>query len=110
MHGSAEDTTPRPRPGPRDGTQVWVRDERTLWRHTVEAVVLLPPGTEEPVVLNGSGPAIWELLADPLSTAELVGELARWFEVDEAQVRRDVTPVLAQLHDCGALTVLQGSR
>ena len=40
----------------------YLRAPHVLWRSTLDAVVLLPDGAEEPFALSGTGPEIWHLL------------------------------------------------
>ena len=68
-----------------------------LWRRSLDAVVLLPAVAEEPVTLLGTGPELWELLAEPRTLEDLAEVLAGLHGVDPAVVRADVAPVLADL-------------
>jgi len=74
-----------------------------LWRRSGTAVVFLPPGAPDPLTLAGSGPEIWELLAEPRTLDALVTLLAAAHGADPDQVRADVEPVLDQLLESGAL-------
>ena len=81
----------------------WTRDERVLWRRSFERVVLLAPGRDEPLVLEGSGRLVWELLDEPRSASVLNATLAELFHRDIDEVDREVTPFLAELRAAGAL-------
>ncbi len=48
--------------------------------------------------------AVWDLLEEPASLAELVAALAEVYEEDPAVVELDVTTLLAELEDLGAVT------
>jgi len=74
-----------------------------LWRGSLDAVVLLPAGQTEPITLGGSGPELWELLAEWRAFDDLVAVLAGLHAADAAIVARDVAPVLEQLVGAGAV-------
>jgi hypothetical protein len=79
------------------------RGEHVLWRHSLDAVLLLPVGTEAPITLVGTGPEVWELLATPVSAPELARELATRYDADPATVESDLAPVLDRLLALGAI-------
>jgi hypothetical protein len=81
----------------------WHRDERVLWRRSFERLVLLAPGREEPLVLEGTGRLVWDLLDEPRRDSLLHATLAELFERDVADVDREVTPFLMELRAAGAL-------
>ena len=83
----------------------WHRDERVLWRRSFERIVLLAPGGEEPLVLEGTGRLVWELLDEPRSAWALNATLAELFHRDLDEVDREVTPFLAELRAAGALVM-----
>jgi hypothetical protein len=66
-------------------------------------VVLPTRGTVEPVELRGPAAGIWELLAEPMTTAELVSMLAATYGIGEEQVAGDVGSALEVLGELGAL-------
>jgi hypothetical protein len=66
-------------------------------------VVVLAPGAEDPVTIAGSGAAVWELLARPRTTEELVHELSARFSTDPATLAEDLSGLLGQLAAAGAL-------
>jgi hypothetical protein len=74
-----------------------------LWRDGAFGVVLLTPGTGEPLTLAGTGHALWEALAEPVSRAALALRLADEFGADADRVASDIAPVLDRLLRCGAL-------
>ena len=95
-------TTTDPRPV--EATLTWCRAETVLWRRTLGGVVVLPTGgTAEPMELRGPAAGIWELLAEPMTTADLVATLAAAYGVDEEQVEGDVGGALEVLGELGAL-------
>jgi hypothetical protein len=81
----------------------WHRDDRVLWRRSFERIVLLAPGREEPLVLEGTGRLVWELLDEPQRASVLHTALAELFARDVTDVDREVTPFLAELCAAGAL-------
>jgi hypothetical protein len=80
----------------------WCRDPRVLFRRSGRRFVLVRPGRDEVVILEGSAAAAWELMAEPIGHGELVSILAEVFGVDEANVRQDTNDFLAQMHETGA--------
>ena len=81
----------------------WRRRPDVLWRRSLDAVIFLPAGFDEPLTLGGSGPEVWELLAEPRTLEALVTILAAVHAVDPDTIRGDVEPVLARLESVGAL-------
>ena len=49
--------------------------------------------------LDEVGSAVWRALESPKSAEEVAGEIAREFEVDEAEARRDVVEFLGVLRE-----------
>jgi hypothetical protein len=88
----------------RSGTRL-VRARQVLWRAGAFGVVLGVPGGE-PVTLTGTGRALWDALARPVTRTELAAELAGVFAADPAVVRTDIEPVLAELGRVGAIEEL----
>ena len=75
---------------------------------TVTVVASLIPTTavahaDEPVTLAGSGPALWELLVEPGTVAQLATVLARDHAADAATIEADIVPVMQRLVDLGAV-------
>lgn len=94
---------PSDRPGPAAEGRRWRRREGTGWRDSLNGLVLMPPGADEPVTVAGSGSAVWSLLDRPRSLAELVRDLAERFDADPTTVREDLEPLLDRLATLGAL-------
>lgn len=86
-----------------DTTVVWRRRDDVLWRRSIDAVVLLPVGTSEPVSLPGTGAMVWDLLAEPATLDELVTALAEVYEGDAATIARDVVDLLVRLESLAAI-------
>lgn len=77
----------------------WVRAAGTLWRNAGDTVVLLPEGGDDQThfVVSGSAALLWDLLADPVTLAELAAELAVIYEVETPRIEADLAPVLEGL-------------
>ncbi len=62
-------------------------------------------GQQSPALLElaGSGAALWHTLAEPRSARDCAGRLAEAYGVPPATVEHDITPVLGELADLGAL-------
>ena len=82
------------------------RREDVLWRRSLDTVLLLPPMASEPVILAGTGPAVWEVLAAAVSAAELAAELAGCFGADTVEVEQDLEPVIERLVALGVVDVV----
>ena len=74
-----------------------------LWRRSLDAVVLLPARAEEVTTIVGTGPAVWELLAEWRTEEDLVAVLAEAYEADPGQVAADLHPLLGELEAIGVL-------
>jgi hypothetical protein len=83
---------------------IWRRREDVLWRRSLDSVILLPVGVEDPVTLPGTGASVWDLLEEPASLAELVAILADAYDADAGVVEHDVRALLAELESLGAVT------
>jgi hypothetical protein len=79
------------------------RSPRVLWRRSLDAVVVLPAGAEEPVTLGGTGVAVWELLDTWRSVQALTELLAPRYGADPAVVAADVRALVHALDLLGAL-------
>ena len=73
------------------------RKTDVLWRRSLDAVLVLPPSTAEPLTLAGTGPEVWELLAEEPSMSDLARELATRYDADAAIVEADLAPVVDRL-------------
>ena len=81
----------------------WRRSGATLWRRTSSGVVLLPPGSPDPVQLGGAAALVWDLLEEPTSVAEATDLLARACGEDPSHVRPNVEDVVDELCRLGAV-------
>ena len=77
---------------------VVARQPEALWRRAYpNRVLVLPPGAEEPVLLEGTAASIWELLEEPCSADELGRALSDVYGADEALVAADLAPAVDDL-------------
>jgi hypothetical protein len=83
---------------------VWRRRDDVLWRRSLDAVILLPVGVDDPLTLPGTGASVWDLLEEPTTLAELVATLAEAYDTDPAVVEHDVLELLSELEELGAVT------
>ena len=64
--------------------------------------VLIGPGGQEVITLNGVGSAVWDWLATPSTAEELAGKVVdRFADVDQATASRDVSAFLHELAEAG---------
>ena len=84
-------------------TTVWVRSPRVLWRPVADGVLLLAPDAADPMLVTGSGAAMWELLECPLDGEELASRLAQRFDTTADQIKAESAPFLAKLAVAGVL-------
>jgi hypothetical protein len=83
----------------------WKRSDRALWRWTTGGVVLLTPNEAEPVVLNESGAALWDVLADARTPAEICEALAPDYGTMPERLTPDVDAFIEQLAAIGAIEI-----
>ena len=81
----------------------WVQAPGVITRAALGQVVLLAPGSTEPVAIVAPADALWELLADPRDLEQLVGELSN-ADVDDDVVRAAISDVLQRLTAAGVVT------
>ncbi|MFA5885699.1 MAG: PqqD family protein [Acidimicrobiia bacterium] len=82
---------------------VYARRDDVLWRRSLDSVVLLPVGADEPVSLPGTGAAVWDLLAEPSTLPELVDALVDVYGGDPSTIERDVAALLERLRGITAI-------
>ena len=75
----------------------WHRHPRALWRRSSDRVVVLAPGHDEPLLLEGTGSVIWELLDEPIAEADLIALLAEAAGEDPRRIGPQVQAFLADL-------------
>lgn len=74
-----------------------------LWRRTFDCVVVLVPGTDDCLVLGGTGTALWDCFDTVRSLQEVAVELADTFGAVVALVHDDLSPVTEALLAQGVL-------
>ena len=79
------------------------RRQDVLWRVAGSLAVLLPSEAEVPLVLAGSGAALWDVLAEPLPADEVALTLARRHGVSVDAIRDDVEQALTEMSAHGLL-------
>ena len=75
------------------------------WQHVDDEVVVLDISSSEYLAVNGTGAALWGLVAAGTTERQLVEELTTRFPVDVEQAHADVMQFTAQLRDFALLEV-----
>jgi hypothetical protein len=88
-------------------TTVLTRAPGTLERRTETSVVVL--ADEPPIVLRGTGVAIWNAFASPRAVGDVAAALADSYGAPVDVVQREMVPVLEDLERAHALTVVAES-
>lgn len=84
-------------------TERFRRRPDVLWRRSLDAVMILPPASDEVLTIAGTGVAVWELL-DTWRTVETLTELlATAYGADPGVVAGDVVPLIAEFVDRNVL-------
>jgi hypothetical protein len=81
----------------------WRRAETTLWRRTLDGVVVLPSDAPAPLVLRGPAARIWELLVHPLTIPELLDAIAAIYAVEGDAVSDEIDWSVSRLAAVGAV-------
>lgn len=87
------------------GGMIYRRNPEVLSRRHANGVLLLCPGAERPLFLEGSAPAVWALLERPASLGDLVEDLAEVFGRASSVLLPDLKSLLENLMIEGALSV-----
>ena len=87
----------------------WSRSDAVAWRAVGDDMVIVPVASRRDdldsiYVLNETAAAIWVMLDGRRSERELAEEMALRFEVDAAVARADLSEILGQLAEIGAVT------
>ena len=80
----------------------WSRAPTVLWRRSGEHTVILGAGHEGPLLLDGCGPQIWQLLAVPHESEQLLEALGEMYGEAPEALRPEITTFLDQLASIGA--------
>jgi hypothetical protein len=86
----------------------WVREEAVLWRRLGSGIIILPPGSDAPLLMSGSAGALWRLLAEPVGLPAAIERLALEFGAPVDEVGTSVARLLHQLLELGAVRVKRG--
>jgi hypothetical protein len=81
------------------------RRAEVLWRRSLDAVVLLPPGSDDVVTVAGTGADVWDLLDTWRTVDGLVALLAQRYQGDPGAVAADLEVLLGDLAGFGAVEV-----
>ena len=84
----------------------WRRSPAVLWRRSLDAALVLSPALDDPLTMAGTGADLWDILAVPTSTDDLVAALAVRYGAAPSVVAVDIVPVLAELEAMGAIEVV----
>jgi hypothetical protein len=94
---------------PADGaTRAWQRHPQAVWRRSSDRIVVLPPDHEDPLLLEGTGHVIWELLAEPIEEARLTDLLAQATSEDPADIAPQIRSFLRDLASDQAVEPIAG--
>lgn len=77
--------------------RIFVRDERVLWRHIVDGVLLSTPDSEEILTIRGAGAELWDLLAEPHTAAAIAQAMSPRFDRSADEILAEIEPVLGDL-------------
>ena len=80
-----------------------LRRADVLWRATMDAVLIRPPGASELTKLAGTGRSLWAVLEEPASFDDVVARLATAYAAEIDEVAADVAPVIDDLVERGVL-------
>ena len=75
----------------------WRRRVDVLQRRVDDVWVLLAVEGDDPVLLEGTGAAVWELLAEPCSLSTMVDAFATATDGAPGRIRADLQAFLADL-------------
>jgi hypothetical protein len=78
-----------------------------ITRSVDDGVIVAPPTPGvEPVLLTGPGPLIWDLLAEPWTTAQLGDVLGEHFTGETDQLHADVRSLVECLGELGLVAAV----
>ena len=79
------------------------RRDDALWRRTTDTTVVLPRHGDEPLVLSGAAALFWDLLEIATPLEDVVDLLARACDIDPAEARGHLEPLVVALSDAGVI-------
>jgi coenzyme PQQ synthesis protein D (PqqD) len=74
------------------------------FRRLHHVVLLLAPSRRQVVTLGGAGPALWDLLAEPITIGDAVHRLACAYDVPAESIAPDVHRIVDELARLDVLT------
>lgn len=85
----------------------WSRSPDALWRSTLDAVVLLSAARSDtdPLVVDGPGVQLWDIIEEPATLDEIVAELSETFDGEPDVMARDISGLLERLREEGLVAV-----
>lgn len=84
-------------------TPLRINEDAVEWREVEGEIVALDVARSEYIAINSSGAVLWRALRTGAAKRDLVLELVREFDVDEAVATRDVDAFLNSLDERGLL-------
>lgn len=78
---------------------------KNVWSELGEDVVILDLASSSYLGLDGVGAAVWGALVEPCTVGELEARLAAEYEVDPAELGRDLRSFLSDLVDRGLVVL-----
>lgn len=87
-----------------EGTRLRLADEN-VWSGLGDEVVILDLASSSYLGLDNVGAAVWGSLAEPCTVGELEARLAAEYEVDPAELGRDLRSFLSDLVDRGLVVL-----
>lgn len=94
----------------------WVRAPGMVLRRVAGEPLLVRVSGQSPMplsrgadllVLNATGERLWEVLAEPVTVADMARNLITEFEVSAAAAQDDVAAFVESLRDAGAIVVAE---
>lgn len=85
-------------------SHVWkLRTDQLLWREVDDSIVILDQDRSVYFAVQGAGTALWDLLLEGSTDAQLAQHLVETFTLDHEQAAADVRAFLSDVRDAGLL-------
>jgi hypothetical protein len=85
------------------------RTPEALWRNRLDGVLILAPDADQPIHITQPGDMAWELLAEPVTTRQIVERIAAHFGVAAATASSDIEAAMLDLLKAGAIRRTDGA-